>query len=360
MSDDDHLNILNADQYQNASYFRIGTSSKIDRIPTEIFKIFPELKHFRLSTGIKALNTTSFANARKLEFADLKKNKLKLIPSHVFLKAENLVEIDLSENVIEEIENFSFEYLKMLEIIYLQNNKIKILRRFLFDGATHLKVLQLENNKIETIESGAFDLPELKSLFMAHNKVKSLPDFLFNAALNLYAVDFKSNRLTQISDVFSVCHKLSALILDENQIEDIDLNKLANLPALVQLSLRHSGFRLPADSTVRSQAASISRLTFLDLSENQLDDPNVVRYISNLFDDLEELNLENNLFTHIDGLTKLRQFLPQLKVLHLNGNKFKCSSLYETLTYLRRKKINVPEMHEFDGETKHVDGVTCK
>lgn len=360
MSDSDRLNILNANQWRNASYITIESKSTIGRVPMEIFELLPQLKFVHLSTGIKALTNTSFLNARQLQIIDLKSNHLQIIPSQVFSQAENLVEIDLSENQIDLIESFSFERLEKLEVIYLQNNKLKVLKRFTFDGATNLKFLLLENNEIDTIESGAFDLPALKSLFMAYNKVRVLPSLLFSAAVNLYAMDFKANSLTHIGDAFSKCSKLSALILDENQIEDLSLLKFADLPALAQLSLRKSGFKFDAKEPVRSQTTSISPLTFLDLSENQLSDQKAIKNIAILFEDIEELNLQNNTFTKIDGMTELRRVLPNLNVLHLSGNNFKCNYLKEILVYFRRKKISVPKTVDTTGDVNNVHGVTCK
>lgn len=358
-ADGDQLNITNADQFANSTYFKISSaSSNVAVVPSAIFDTFPLLKRIRISSAIVGLSSSTFNSAHRLECLELAKNHVKQIPSRLFVGAPNLQEIDLSENRIDVIEDYAFDRLTHLEFLFLQSNGLTVLRRHTFSGAENLRGLQLEDNEIETIEVGAFDLPLLKSLFLGHNKLTALADSTFAGAPHLYGVDFKSNQLTRIGEAFYRCQHLGALILDHNAIGDISLQRFAELPELLQLSLKNSGFDFTQfnQNGTRHQKSSIR---FLDISWNGIEDANVLSRLDGIFSNLEELNLEQNQLTSINDLHNITTYFPNISLLELSGNAIACDRLRDVITYLRRRKITVPRTVPSDSHMTNVNGVVC-
>lgn len=357
LAEGDQLNITNADQFANATYFKMSSaSSNVAIVPSTIFESFPQLKRIRIASAIASLSPTTFNSANHLERIELAKNHVKEIPSRLFVGAPNLLEIDLSENRIDNIEDYAFDRLTQLEFLFLQSNGLRVLRRHTFSGAANLRGLQLEDNEIEAIEHGSFDLPLLKSLFLGHNKLSSLADSTFAGAPQLYGVDFKSNRLTSIGEAFYRCQHLGALILDHNAIHDISLQRFAELPELLQLSLKNSGFNF---TQFNQNGAHKSSIRFLDISWNGIDDPQVLSRLDGIFGNLEELNLEQNQLSDIADLHNITTYFPNISLLELSGNAIACDRLRDAITYLRRRKITVPRTVPTDSHTTNVNGVVC-
>lgn len=357
IAESDELNITNADQFANSTYFKISSaSSHVAVVPSTIFELFPLLKRIRISSAIATLSPSTFASANRLERIELAKNHVKRIPSRQFVGAPNLQEIDLSENQIDVIEDYAFDRLSHLEFLFLQSNALTVLRQHTFRGAGNLRGLQLEDNQIETIEEGAFSLPLLKSLFLGHNKLTALADNTFVGAPNLYGIDFKSNHLTRIGEAFYRCEHLGALILDHNAIVDISLQRFAQLPELLQLSLKNSGFNF---TQFQQDSAEKSSIRFLDISWNGIDDANVLRRLDGIFGNLEELNLEQNQLSDINDLHNITTYFPNISLLELSGNAIACDRLRDLIKYLRRRKITVPRTVPSDSHTANVNGVVC-
>lgn len=353
----DELNITNANQFVNATSFKMSAaSSNVAVVPATIFETFSQLKRIRISSAIAKLSSITFIAANRLERIDLAKNHLAEILARLFVGAPKLQEIDFSENRIDHIDDYAFDRLPELEFLFLQSNRLAVLKRHTFSGAQNLRGLQLEDNEIETIEDGAFDLPLLKSLFLGHNKLSVLADGTFNGAPNLYGVDAKSNRLMRIGEAFYRCQHLGALILDHNSIADISLQRFAALPELLQLSLKKSGFNFTA---FKPNGARKSSIRFLDISWNGIDDANILRRLDGIFGNLDELNLEQNQLADINDLRNITMYFPNISLLELSGNPIECNRLRDVIAYLRRRKITVPRTVPTDSHMANVNGVIC-
>lgn len=358
-TDGDELNITNADQFANATSFKVSSSSNLATIPSSIFKTFPQLKRIRIPSAIASLAPNAFDAANRLERIELARNHVKRIPSRLFIGAPNLQEIDLSENRIDTIDDYAFDRLAKLEFLFLQNNGLTVVRQHSFSGAENLRGLQLEDNEIETIEDGALNLPLLKSLFLGHNKLTTLSDRTFAGAPQLYGVDLKANRLSRIGEAFSRCQHLGALILDHNTIGDISLHHFAELRELMQLSLKNSGFNFTWFAQTPRDGAPKSSIRFLDISWNGINDASVLSRLSGTFGNLEELNLEQNQLNDIHDLHNITTHFPNISLLELSGNEIACDRMQHVITYLRRRKITVPRTVPTDSHTPNVNGVVC-
>lgn len=289
---------------------------------------------------------------------DLSSNQLKMIPGNVFTEATRLEEIVLSQNQINIVEDHAFNGLSNLQYIYLNDNLLTILSPNTFAGAENLLGLSLENNKIETIEEGALNLAKLKSIFLSNNRIRRLSDNIFAGAPNLFGITISANQLETIGQSLYHLRRLNALILDQNRIEDIDLNALARLPELLQISLRESGFKF-GKSIERAPTRS-SKVTFLDISKNKLSDSDVLQRLD-VFTHLEELKMEENNFSAIDGIDRAKGAFPSLARLDLSGNRLTCDQIQTIVQTLRTQHIIVGAANNYDilDSRKHFKGIIC-
>lgn len=350
----DTINFINVEKWQNISYFRIKTQRNLTFVPSSIFETFLNIRVIRLSVGIKSLTKDSFKNADRLQTLELQKNAIEKIPTRVFLNAVDLKEINLSVNQISEIEDNAFEGLEKLKFIYLDENRLKTLKKDTFAGASHLSGLSLSGNEIETIEDGALNLPELNLLSLGSNKIKTLSDDIFNGAQKLQAIDLKQNNIVRIGRAFDNLKELAVLNLNDNKISDLNLEKLGELPELLQLLLNNTGFKFSENPT---QTFANHKLYSLDLSGNQLSNTDVIKRLAP-FTALRTLGLQNNNFETLDDLADIKSQLKNLTILSISGNKFKCNWLERTLTQLPSSVV-VVETIGYASTERNVNGVSC-
>lgn len=340
--------------------FNFAPDSNITVIPFGIFERFPEIRYFRMSTGLKRLNAEDFKHGKRLMILELENNVIKFIPSHSFVGTEILFSIDLSRNEINRIDDFAFSGLVKLREIFLNNNSLTGIRRNTFAGAVGIKLLRLEHNRIEFIESGAFDLPELEVLNLFNNKIRSLADNLFAAAIHLNKIDASANYLVSIGQSFDNSTELTNVILNDNRIDDIDLSAFARLPKLERLSLRNSGFSF-SKSPHWASPKYPSTLKYLDLSNNGISETDVVSRLAD-FLILDELNLEDNQLSELDGLDEITfKYLRLITKIGLSGNRFTCEKLQDIAGKLNFQSIRVNGHNEdvIKFNKKNINGVAC-
>lgn len=340
--------------------FNFAPDSNVTVMPVGIFEQFTEIRYFRMSTGLKRLNAEDFKHGKKLMILELQNNAIAFIPSHSFVGTEILFSIDLSRNELSRIDDFAFSGLVKLREIFLNNNSLTGIKRNTFAGAVGIKQLQLEHNRIEYIEAGAFDLPELESINLVQNKIRSLADSLFAVAVRLFKVDLSANYLVSIGQSFDNLTDLHNVILNDNRIDDIDLSAFARLPKLERLSLRNSGFSF-SKSPHWPSLRYPSTLKYLDLSNNGISERDVVSRLAD-FLVLDELNLEDNQLSELDGLDEITfKFLRLISRIGLSGNRFTCEKLQDIIGKLSFQSITVIG-HSEDAvklNKKNINGVTC-
>lgn len=217
--------------------------------------------------------------------------------------------LDLTNNLLEEMEEDSLGRLEMLVILYLTDNKLHAIPRSLPDG---LKILHLEFNRIEQIVSGdLLGLPRLEVLLLNDNNIKVVQEGAFSQMTSLITLD-----------------------LSRNPISILPAGTLSG-PTKLQL-LRLSSLTVdPPAEDMCFPVPSPERLVRLDLSYS----PGLARQLLadkaalSAFRELQELNL-----THTD-LVNLRSdllyFLPQLRDLHITGNRLNCSELLWLALWMR-------------------------
>lgn len=273
----------------------------------------------------------------QLEFQNLTK-----IKSSAFSGAYNLIEIDLDHNQILYIGEDAFFELKNLTQLTLTKNNLTIIRSNTFAGAVNLKRLHLNQNKIEHIEDGALNLPNLENILLQNNRLTILSGSIFISTPCLKEAVFEENELMQINEAFTHLHRLETLILDYNQIEDINLIKLAHLTELNHLSLRKSGFNFREENTfdIDTLVNSTSKLEYLDLADNGLSDSTIMLKLR-MFERIEIINFEYNDLKYLDHAYKIKKWFPRLKIINLAYNPISCEWIDHFVGYLGKVNLKV-------------------
>lgn len=294
INDGDNLRIIADDPIAIKSLY-FTQNSKLGSIPFGVFKNFPNLELFDISSnGIDTLQSNRFGDAKNLQSLRLDQNYITIVPSKVFVNVASVSTIYLQYNSIENIEDYAFENMINLKTLRLDWNLIRALGRFTFAGAPHITVLQLEKNKIETIEEGALNLPHLEELNLSKNNLKIVYDSL------LLAVP-----------------KLVTLSLNKNPIEDVNLTTLASLESLDVLSLSDIKLKFPFE--IESLSKNKSKLRRIILEDNGFSNTDIFKRLA-IFGQLEIIFANKNNFTGFDEVEKIRNYFPQLKQLSLEDN----------------------------------------
>lgn len=333
-----------------------GVFPTVANIPTQIFTIFPNLAVLRISSNLTELSAGDFAQAMKLSSIDLRENNLKIIRNNVFAPhpTEKPKKIDgtvfplqqldylwLLENEIIEIEAHSFYGLDNLKAIELQSNQLSVIRKGTFTGLPSLNVLHLYNNKIEIIEDGAFDLPALEHLYLNQNKLKRLSDVVFDRLLLLSVLSLDKNELEHIGQSLYSLSNVINIWMEENRIRDIDLAAMAKLPQLELLTLWRSGFTF-ATTKIEDDQQWNSSLQTLDIGGNNLTDATELNKLR-IFPNLKYLKLNGNSFADLEvgGNRTLKDILPSLRWLYMNGMTMNCETTLAAEQKLNAKYVSV-------------------
>ncbi|CAH0720225.1 unnamed protein product, partial [Brenthis ino] len=191
-------------------------------------------------------------------------------------------------------------------------------------NSTTLEQLLLNKNALKELNSGIFNLPELKSLDLSDNLLEKLQPDLFKTTTKLENLGLANNKFSITSQLnFSYLVNLRRINLDNNLVgPDIELRSLFNV----------TGLGLP--STI--QAISINGINLTDIPYD---------FFEPIKNSLKELSVSNN------SLTKFFKLPTSLEYLDISNNPIKILNtsdfpIYEPLVYLRVLKMNNLEIEE--------------
>jgi len=275
----------------------------------------------------------SMANLSQLLYLDMSFNNF-IGPIPSFSMAKNLTQINLSHNyLIGQINSTSWEELWYLVSLNLRYNSLNgsisaslfqklLLSNNQFSGQLNqfsnissylLDFLDLSSNNMEgPIPRSVFELRGLKILSLSSNKFNdSLQLNMIQQLRNLSSLDLSYNRLS---------------------IEDNVINSSLSFPQITTLKLASCMLKKFPDF-LRNQ----SKLTYLDLSDNQIDGdlPNWLWELDNLI----SLNLSFNSLVTLEGPLSNLSFL---SVLDLRSNQLQgqLPGLPQFATYLDFSRNN--------------------
>lgn len=293
----------------------------IDHIPAEAFRWFHHLEAFRVVSTVTSITARDLELAHNLtEFAI--SNQLQVIPAGIFPWKNNLTFLSFEFNKIATIEDYAFKALNRLFSLKLQRNRLETIKRHTFAGLNGLHVLNLNKNQIRVIESEAFDdLNELQFLHLQQNQLETLYDGIFHGLTNLVDISLRENKITEINDSLKCLINIKNIDFDNNHIVDLDLNEFAKFPFLVMLRLSSTSFSFNKTKQTRNQQTpTTSKLQYLDLNQNKLNNPLDLQSLG-IFRKLKELSLNENSYQHFNWTGKaLKELLPNLQYISLERN----------------------------------------
>lgn len=310
--------------------------SNITEIPTDVFRVFPQLRKLEIRGTIQHIESDDFLNAHNLRHLTLN-NQLECITSRTFMHAMNLSTLTLSRNRINRIEDYAFEGLETLGQLTLLKNQLTSLNRHTFVGLRKLNYLNLRDNNIETIEDGTFDLPMLSELILSKNRLRHFTDHIFDGApLQRLTVD--NNALETIGKSLYGLVSVNRIIMYQNKIRDIDIIEFAKLPELTALWLRDSGFRF-GNQTLSKYQPTASKLNYLDISANHLTGTEDLQKLQ-LFPQLKSLTIDDNEYVAFElANRRVHEIFPELETLHVSRNRWNCTWLRPILEQTRADSI---------------------
>ncbi|XP_042371860.1 leucine-rich repeat-containing protein 40 [Plectropomus leopardus] len=246
-----------------------------------------ELQQLRLSHNQLRSLPVEVCALKNLCSLTLQKNLLEILPEELG-QLENLTQLDLSSNHLKGLPS-SLGRLACLQTLNLSHNQLSCLPDCLAQ-LSNVKLLDCSNNQLTDIPASISEMTALEQLYLRHNKLRLLPKLPAPALKELY--------------------------VGNNQIEQLETEKLACLSAISLLELRDNKIKI-----LPEQITLLSTLTRLDLTNND-----------------------------IATLPATLSLLPNLKVLLLEGNPLRgirrdllTKGTNELLKYLRGRIKEEPE-----------------
>ncbi|XP_018336498.1 protein artichoke-like [Agrilus planipennis] len=302
-------------------YVQIESTSLTD-LSSRHFRNLPALETFhvtksprlaRLESGLlEALPNLSLVNISFCGISWIHPRAISHLPS--------LIDLILTGNKITEaaMVGRSIKDLPVLQNLYLDHNFIERLSEASFVDLPSLKKLHLSNNQITELHHGAFHkVPNLRFIDLSKNLVHQVhpESFLQHSGSGLEELWLVQNDITHIAEVRSLLDalpRLTFLDLSYNNLDAIPFGVLRGHPTLERLHLDHNRLRI----IDREAFMAMPALTELRLKNNSLSDI-LVGPLWNL-PNLKGLDLSENYIQRLEP--PFLENLPSLRRLDLSGN----------------------------------------
>ena len=312
----------------NKAFYRCQTIKKIT-IPNSIKHIgggafaSSNLEQITIPNSVEELETGVFFDCKNLSSVSLPNGITKI--SHGLFQSSGLKKVSLP-NSITEIEADAFRGCKKLESIDFPN-KLNIIRKYAFSHCVSLKSLDIPDS-VTSIEGSAFvTSAELESITIANeeaeigdrvvgnckklkhidfqDRIKSLGDCTFYYCESLESADIPSN-ITSMRGTFFGCEKLKTITIP-SQVTEIGgiVNGCAALKSIYSLNptppvvisdgtfeeyhYRNTTLYVPKGSAALYWLHPYWE-KFYSIVEMDASDVEVIDYIKNIQDLLDELN----------------------------------------------------------------------
>lgn len=214
--------------------YDIGNSPSVDRIPTEVYSTYPELKELLINADfVKEITVADATNAKNLtKFRVAYSKQMDKLTAGTFVTGMNLEVLELFKNQISHIDDLTFTNLSStLQQLVLNGNQLTTISKNTFARLGELTVLGLRENQIHAIENGAFvDLKKLIVLDLSLNKLKVLSDNIFSGPTALVTLHLQENQIENVGNALYILTALEDLHIEDNPIKDIDLRKFTKAP----------------------------------------------------------------------------------------------------------------------------------
>lgn len=228
-----------------------------------------------------------------------------------------------------------------LRTLFISENQIYKLKNADLLGAKNLEILSLRNNQLEHIEPDVFkNLVKILNLNLAVNKLTTISDNLFTSLEIVEEIDLSENRIKTITtSMFLNNRNLKILRLEENNIETIQPKSLNSIKKLEELYLNGNNlisFGSEIGPSLILLNLDFNRITHLSIEGNVKKISAANNQICKIHvksKSVKELNLQYNLITDIENITKCKN-LEKLD-LTFNPISIKRSSVFAILRNLK-------------------------
>lgn len=293
------------------------------RLP--LFINLPMLRYLQLeSLSLLDLSPRNFKNVPSLEKLHIASSpRLTRLEANLLRDLPNLLLVNISYCGISWMHPRAITGLPSLKELALIGNKIT--DAGLVGRASRelpaLEIIRLDHNYIDKLNEAAFvDLPALKKLFLSNNRITELHHGAFHSVPQLRSLDLNRNMLRRVHPESFLQHSgsgLEELWLIENDISHVaELRSLLDaLPRLTFLDMSYNNLEAIPFGALRGHAT----LEHLHLDYNKIH--LIDREAFMAMPALRELRLRNNSLTDI--LEGPMWNLPALKGLDLAGNYFR-------------------------------------
>ncbi|KAG5898568.1 hypothetical protein JTB14_016583 [Gonioctena quinquepunctata] len=276
-------------------------------------------------------------SGRKLQTVDASRTGLKQVPATL---THSIRTVRLAGNLIRSVNCGDLDSYPLLQLLDLTSNKLVTMEEDALGRLDSLAVLYLTDNNMHEIPKS---LPEkLKALHVERNDVGKVSEKDLQGLAALEVLLLSDNKISIIDEgAFSQLVSLVTLDLSRNPVIILQPGSLTGPFALQVLRLSSMRIMSPAEENTFPLSTPDNLIT-LDLS----DSPGLARQF--LADtativaskQLQELDLSGTNLEYIRS--DLLHFLPQLRSLHIKGNRLNCSQLHWLGTWLRRQ-----DAHEY-------------
>lgn len=293
------------------------------------FDIFNSLHTFNISgTDIETLKIFKFGKNLKNLIAS--NNRLKEIPSIVFVQANQLKSVDFSNNSIERVDPLAFVGANLIESLDLSQNLLTTLYSQVFKDCSNMKYLNLSNNRFNEFDARIVNTSALITFDISNNNLTHLDEHVFDQKIHL-----------------------KSLNLSNNPIGDVNVNTFVYLVDLEHLNMRRTNISRIQLGTFSHQ----HKLITLDLSDNRLKQLDFKLFLP-ILRDLRSLRLGGNQLKDLHGFRNA--LFPRLELLDIVNNDFNCSYLEYFMAAIDWKTIYLhfaPNLVKPGGSNIH--GISC-
>jgi len=165
--------------------------------------------------GLTELPTEAVQNAleAKVQSIDLSKNQLVSFPANLEEVMPQLYEVNIASNKIPQLPGFIAG--DLIQFLDLSNNKLSSLPDEM-GGMKHLREIILSVNQFETIPSCLFSCAKLETILIANNKVASIEVERLKELPNLAILDLQNNAIQTVPPQLGNVTQLRQLKLEGN------------------------------------------------------------------------------------------------------------------------------------------------
>lgn len=224
----------------------------------------PDLTHLTFDYYDDTILTSDIGNLNKLQFLELGKSKLQILPKEIG-QLKELKKMSLSTNWGQAIEIPSeIGNLQQLEEIDWSWCRIKKLPESI-GNLRELKKLSLWGSNLTEIPAEIGQLKKLEQLYLSGNSIKTLPSTFYQLT-SLKTLDLEENDLEQIDAAIGNLSSLEFIDLSGNKMLTAIPDALGKLPVLEDVFLENTQIReIPKSFKVNPAIKTIKLCkTFID------------------------------------------------------------------------------------------------